>query len=104
LDEHEKELDDQETIMHTALKDLLDHPANAPLAYCDAKDLIELGGFADDSVVMLRGPPGTQIVFPEAQYNPDAKSSKYSVYAHSRGGPIDALLVSPIRQSAFPPI
>lgn len=44
-------------------------------------------------MVMIRGPAGTQLVVPEAQYNPEARASKYSIYCHSRNGPIEALLV-----------
>jgi len=44
-------------------------------------------------MVIIRGPPGTQLVVPEAQYNPDARASKYSIYCCSRNGPIESLLV-----------
>lgn len=93
LDAAERELDEQETLMHASLKALIEHPSNSAYAYCDWPDLAERGGFSEDSVIMIRGPPGTQLVVPEAQYDPDAKSSKYSIYATSQSGPIDALLV-----------
>eukprot|EP00035_Acanthoeca_spectabilis_P022719 m.445393 g.445393 ORF g.445393 m.445393 type:complete len:325 (-) comp19224_c0_seq1:6096-7070(-) len=99
LDAAERELDEQETLMHASLKALIEHPSNSAYAYCDWPDLAERGGFSEDSVVMIRGPPGTQLVVPEAQYDPDAKSSKYSIYATSQSGPIDALLVADTGQN-----
>eukprot|EP00038_Savillea_parva_P000811 m.98852 g.98852 ORF g.98852 m.98852 type:complete len:318 (+) comp10281_c0_seq1:157-1110(+) len=94
LEESERQLDEHEALIHSTLNEMIENPKNAAAAYCDWDDLATRGGFDGDSLVMIRGPRGTQLVIPEAQYNPDAKASKYSIYACSRDGPIDALLIS----------
>jgi len=97
LEESERLLDEHEALVLMTLRDTIEHAGNAQLAYCGWDDMVKRGGFDSESVVMISGPVGTQLAIPEAQYNPDSKSSKYSIYACSSSGPIDAYLITTSR-------
>jgi|EP00945_MAST-04E_sp_MAST-4E-sp1_P003621 transcription factor E2F3 len=95
LKEEEKELDLDTLLVTKELNAAADKPSNRKLAYATPDDLRNLPCFANDRVLAIRAPSGTNLEVPDPDEGMEAGRRRFQIFLKSpNNGSIDVYLVS----------